>query len=142
MQNPKVSHLLAAKKIIPYVKGTLNWGILLPTQKDDLVAKLIGYSDADCCGHKDDRKSTAGYCFFLGKAPIFWCCSKKESVVALSTRESEHIVAAMSACQAALLDALMNELTIKEEGKEEAITSKVDTICNKFGKAPCITWKK
>lgn len=80
---------------------------------------MIGYSDADWCGDKDDRKSTAGYCFFLGKAPISWC-SKKELVVALS------IAAAMSACQAAWLDALMNELSIKEEGKEEAVTLKVD----------------
>jgi hypothetical protein len=60
MQNLKVFHLLVAKRIMRYVKGTLICGILLPTQKDDLVSKLIGYSDADWCGDKDDRKSIAG----------------------------------------------------------------------------------
>jgi len=53
--------------------------------------------DAAWCGDKDDRK-WARYCFFLDKTPISWC-SKKESVVALSTCESEYIAAAMSACQ-------------------------------------------
>jgi len=47
MKNPIVSHLLAAKRIMRYVKGTLNWGKLFPTQKDDKNAKLIRYSDAD-----------------------------------------------------------------------------------------------
>lgn len=122
MEKPRMSHLLAAKRIMRYVKGTLNWGILFPTQKVNKMERLIGYSDADWCGDKDDRKSTAGYCFFLGKAPISWC-SKKESVVALSTCESEYIAAAMSACQAAWLDSLMTELEIKEE---EAVILKVD----------------
>jgi hypothetical protein len=62
--------------------------------------RMIGYSDV--------------YCFFLGKAPIFWWF-KKESVVALSICESEYIVISMSACQAAWLDSLMLELRIKEE---------------------------
>lgn len=61
MQNPKVSHLLATKRVMRYVKGKLSWGILLPTLKDDSVAKLVGYPDADWCGDKDDKKSTAGY---------------------------------------------------------------------------------
>jgi len=59
----------------------------------------------------------------LSKTPISWC-SKKESVVALSTCECEYIVVAMSAYQAVWLDALMKELNIKE-GKEEAAILKV-----------------
>lgn len=125
VQNPKVSRLSSIKRVMRYVKGTLSWGMLLPTQKDDSVVKLVGYSDADWCGDKDDRKSTAGYCVFLGKAPISWG-SKKELAVALSTCESEYIFVAMSVCQSAQLDALMTELSIKEEGKEEAVTLKVD----------------
>ncbi|MCI48732.1 hypothetical protein A2U01_0069975, partial [Trifolium medium] len=40
----------------------------------------------------DDRKSTTGYIFLYGGAPIFWC-SMKEPVVALSTCEAEYIAA-------------------------------------------------
>jgi hypothetical protein len=82
MQSLKVSYLQDTKRIMRYVKGTLSSGILLLTQNDNSVARLIGYSDADWCGDKNDMKSIPGYCFFLGKTPISWCC-KKESVVVL-----------------------------------------------------------
>ena len=63
-------------------------------------------------------------------------------MVALSTRESEYIAAAMSACQAACLDALMNELSIKEEGKEEEVTLMVDNQSAINLAKHCVTWKK
>lgn len=74
---------------------------------------MFGYSDSDWCGDKDDKKSTAGYVFKFGTAPISWC-SKKQSVVALSTCEAEYIVAAMAACQALWLEALMEELNLRD----------------------------
>ena len=70
---------------------------------------MFGYSDSDWCGDKDDRKSTTGYVFKFGTSPISWC-SKKQSIVALSTCEAEYIVVAMAACQALWLEALTEEL--------------------------------
>jgi len=68
MENPKVSHLLATKRIMRYVKGTLNCRVLFPTKKDDKNVKTIlskkECKDADWRGDKDDSKSTTGYCFF------------------------------------------------------------------------------
>jgi len=47
MMNPKMSHLLAAKTIIRYMEGTLNWGVLFPNHKDDKNVRIIRYSDVD-----------------------------------------------------------------------------------------------
>ncbi|XP_039688058.1 secreted RxLR effector protein 161-like [Medicago truncatula] len=99
MSEPRVSHLLAAKRVMRYIKGTLQYGILFPKCLNDSSMELMAYSDADWCGDKQDRKSTSGYLFKFLNAPISWC-AKKQPVVALSTCESEYIAGCMTACQA------------------------------------------
>ena len=64
-----------------------------------IESDLLSYSDSDWCGDRVDRRSISGYLFkFLG-GPISWC-SKKQSVVSLSTCEAEYIVGAIATCQA------------------------------------------
>jgi len=65
VQEPRQLHLIAAKRILRYLKGTAGVGILFPKEKFDL--RLVGYSNSnsDWCGDKDDRKSSIGYIFFL-----------------------------------------------------------------------------
>ena len=93
MNNPRKFHLTTAKRILRYVKGTLEYGVLFPRKTDQRTVSLLGYSDSDWCGDKTDRKSTTRYLFkFLG-APISWC-SKKQPVVALSSCEAEYIAEA------------------------------------------------
>ena len=70
INNPKKSHLTVAKRILRYVKGTLEYGVLFPRKTDQRTMSLLEYSDSDWCGDKTDRKSTIRYLFkFLG-API------------------------------------------------------------------------
>ena len=115
---------MAVKRILRYIKGTLDVGILFPNKSKSKEVHVQGYTDSDWCGDKDDRKSTAGYVFMYGDAPISWC-SKKEPVVALSSCEAEYIAAAMSACQAAWLDKLLQELKVKgSEGVRLLIDNK------------------
>jgi hypothetical protein len=109
MEKPKVSHLAAVKRILRYVKGTLGCGILFPASDTGRSCNLLGYTDSNWCGDKDDRKSTTGYVFMFGGAPISWC-SRKESVVSLSSCEVEYIAASMCACQAVWLVNLLREL--------------------------------
>jgi len=111
----KTPHFQAAKRILRYVKGTLDLGILYLYSQKNIEGKLFGYSDSDWCGDKDDRKSTVGYVFKFGTSPISWC-SKKQSLVVLSTCEAEYTVAAMAACQALWLEALMEELNLRDCG--------------------------
>ncbi|KAA0035514.1 gag-pol polyprotein [Cucumis melo var. makuwa] len=61
--DPRISHLNAVKRIIKYVHGTTDFGILYSY---DTSSELVGYCDADWVGSADDRKSTSGGCFFLG----------------------------------------------------------------------------
>jgi hypothetical protein len=124
MDKPKVSHLAAVKRILRYVKGTVDYGILFPSCDVGKKYKLIGYTDASWCSDVDDRRSTAGYIFFINNAPISWC-SKKEQVVALSSCEAEYIAASMCATQATWLKTLIEEVTSVDS---EAVTIKVDNV--------------
>ena len=85
--------------------------------------QLVGYSDSDMAGDVDDRKSTSGVLFFLGKSPVSWQ-SAKQKVVALSSCEAEYIAATMAASQGVWLSRLLADLTGEEE---TPATLKVDT---------------
>ena len=61
MENPTSDHHSAAKRILRYVKGILNFG--LRYSKCQSKDPLIGYSDIDFAGAMEDRKSTSGYVF-------------------------------------------------------------------------------
>jgi len=68
MKNPNKLHLAAAKRILRYLQGTKNHGILYKQQDEN---RLIGYSDSDWAGSYDDRKSTSKYVFCL-ETNIIW----------------------------------------------------------------------
>nr|CAN64305.1 hypothetical protein VITISV_026331 [Vitis vinifera] len=91
----KESHLSAIKRILRYLKGTMDIGLWYP--KGDNF-ELIGYSDADFAGCKVERKNTSGTCHFLRHSLISWH-SKKQNSVALSTAEAEYIAADLCCAQ-------------------------------------------
>ncbi|RDX90879.1 hypothetical protein CR513_27208, partial [Mucuna pruriens] len=51
---------LAAKRILRYVKGTLDYGLLFSKHGRSVSDEIYGYYDSDCCGDKSDKKSTTG----------------------------------------------------------------------------------
>ncbi|XP_058764756.1 uncharacterized mitochondrial protein AtMg00810-like [Vicia villosa] len=85
---PKVSHINQVKRILKYVDGTSDYGMLY---SHGSCSSLIAYCDDDWVGSVDDRKSTSGGCFFLGNNLISWF-SKKQNYVSLSSTEAEYIV--------------------------------------------------
>ncbi|XP_019172660.1 PREDICTED: uncharacterized protein LOC109168060 [Ipomoea nil] len=87
--DPKESHLIAAKRILKYIKGTIQYGLWY--SKDNELS-LSAYCDADWAGNIDDKKRTSGECFFVGKNLVSWL-SKKHNSISLSTAEAEYIVA-------------------------------------------------
>jgi len=124
INNPKKSHLTAAKRILRYVKGTLEYGILFPRKTDQ---RTMGYSDSDWRGDKTNRRRTIGYLFkFLG-APIS-LCSKKKPVVALSSCEAEYIAGSYAACQAIWLDSLLDELKFEAKKPIKLLIDNKSTI--------------
>ena len=116
MSRPNKEHWVAAKRVLRYIKGTLQFG--LNFERSDNF-ELIGYSDADWAGDVDTRKSTSGYIFKLGKATVAWA-SKKQSVVALSTTEAEYIALCSATQEAVWLRRLLRSLR-----EEQARSTKV-----------------
>jgi hypothetical protein len=86
-------HWIAAKHILRYLHGTLNYGLRYVSNSD---VQLQGYTDSNWVGSASDKKSTSGVCFSLGSATISWA-SRKQKSVALSIAEAEYI-AACDAC--------------------------------------------
>ncbi|PKU85369.1 Retrovirus-related Pol polyprotein from transposon TNT 1-94 [Dendrobium catenatum] len=85
MQNPQPPHTYLLKRLLWYIRGTLHYGI--PITKSALT--LTSYSDADWAGDPVSRKSTSGFCSFLGTTLISWSV-KKQHTVARSSTESEY----------------------------------------------------
>ncbi len=104
--NPNAAHLTAVKRILRYLKGTLN--LALKYERSD-SGTLIGYSDADWAGDQDDRRSTTGNVFLLGGGAVSWL-SKKQSTVALSTAEAEYVALSQAAQECVWLRRLLSDL--------------------------------
>eukprot|EP00253_Pinus_taeda_P003502 PITA_03502 len=69
MSSPKAYHWIAVKRVLRYVCGTPDYGLLYTRSSDSI---LSGYTDSDWAGSVDDRKSTAGYVFSLGSGAVTW----------------------------------------------------------------------
>ncbi|XP_057437934.1 uncharacterized mitochondrial protein AtMg00810-like [Lotus japonicus] len=86
MHAPHTDHMLALKRVLRYVRGTLNYGLhLYPSP----IEKLVSYTDADWGGCSDTRRSTSGYCVFLGDNLISWS-SKRQPTLSRSSVEAEY----------------------------------------------------
>ncbi|KAF5461622.1 hypothetical protein F2P56_017701 [Juglans regia] len=77
------------------LEATINHGMFF-SPKSSLT--LQAYSDADWAGCPDDRKSTAGYCVFMGHNLVSWS-SKKQKTVARSSTKAEYKSVASSAVE-------------------------------------------
>ena len=77
MQTPHESHWKAAKIILRYIRGTIQFGIHYSTGGKPL---LVGFTDSDWAGDLDDRKSTTGYVFSLGSGPVTLACKKQQAL--------------------------------------------------------------
>ncbi|MGZ8880111.1 MAG: reverse transcriptase domain-containing protein, partial [Halobacteriota archaeon] len=95
MKDPKLSHEIAAKRIVRYLKRTRESGLIL---QPDMSQGIKCYVDADFAGswNKEDSADVAsvysrtGYVIMFANCPIMWV-SKLQTEVALSTTEAEYI---------------------------------------------------
>lgn len=112
MHNPTTVHYQAAKRVLRYLAGSKEQGILLASSS---AAKLQAYCDSDWAGCPNSRRSTSGFCIMLGQSPIAWKY-KKQSVVARSTTEVEFRSLAMTVCEVMWVKNLLKELGLKDLG--------------------------
>ena len=89
-------HLITAKHILRYLRGTIDYGLKYKVNQN---INLEGYVDLDWAGSSIGSKSTSGCCFNMGSGVISWF-SRKKSCVALSTAEAEYVAAYSASCEA------------------------------------------
>ncbi|GJY88713.1 ribonuclease H-like domain-containing protein [Tanacetum coccineum] len=83
LAEPRFSTL---KWILRYVHGTLNHGLKLFSSS---TTSLVAYSDADWAGCPTTRRSTSGYCVFIGNNLLSWS-SKRQPKLFRCNAEAEY----------------------------------------------------
>lgn len=96
------------KRVLCYIKGTLHYGLLLRKFPSNV---LHAFTDFDCAGSPENRKSTSGYVLFLGSNLISWSC-QKQKIVARSSTEAEYKALADVSAEVARLVAMLRELEL------------------------------
>ena len=91
LESPAITHLIAVKHVIHYLKGTKHLCLTLGGHKIDLSE----YFDADWASQLH-RHSISSFAFFLGSGAISWS-SKKQPIVTLSSTELEYVALTHSA---------------------------------------------
>ncbi|WZZ15660.1 hypothetical protein YC2023_108749 [Brassica napus] len=86
MQAPKVHHWKMVDRILRYLSGTAGQGVWMGCNGS---TEVVGYCDADWAGDRVDRRSTTGYCTFIGGNLVTWK-SKKQKVISCSSAEAEY----------------------------------------------------
>lgn len=122
---PTKQHWMAVKRIMRYLNGTLELGMLYSEAEKK---ECVGYSDADWAGDLNDRKSTSGYIFQMSGAAISWR-SKKQTCVALSTAESEYMALASAAQEAIWMRQLLSDIKSKPTGATLIFEDNQSAIC-------------
>ncbi|CAL5412382.1 unnamed protein product [Camellia sinensis] len=109
MHAPTTGHFAIVKQILRYIKGTLSHGLVFTSSSFQLNA----YTDSNWAGDLVDRRSTSGYCIFLGDNLISWS-SKKQSTVSWSFTEVEYRSLAHTTAELTWLQMLLVEFCIPQ----------------------------
>jgi hypothetical protein len=120
MQSPTTRHMQAAERVLRYLAGTKDVGLVFGSRSSGGVGDSRGwrtvvqvdvcaFADADWANDRGDRRSVTGWVAKLNGDPVSWS-SKKQRVVALSTCEAELYAEAAAIQEVLWLRGLMEEL--------------------------------
>lgn len=108
MHSPTHDHWKSAKRILRYLKGTINHGFLINASSQ---TQLRAYSDAGWMSDPDDYRSQYGFAIYFGPNLISWT-SRKQRVVARSSTEAEFRALAYTTAELVWLQQLLADLGI------------------------------
>ncbi|RVW94084.1 Retrovirus-related Pol polyprotein from transposon RE1 [Vitis vinifera] len=115
MHQPTDEHWTLVKRILRYLSGTVNDGLLLhrasPLSLHAFSDSIHAFSDVDWASNKDDYSSTGAYLVYLGNNLISWI-SKKQKIVARSSTEAEYLSVVATAVELCWVCSLLSELCI------------------------------
>jgi hypothetical protein len=106
---PTTVHWTAVKRILRYIKDTLNIGTTFQKSSSTL---LSAFSDADWAGCLDDRRSTGGFAIFVGPNLVSWS-AKKQPTVSRSSTEAEYKSVANATTELIWVEAVLKELGVR-----------------------------
>lgn len=106
MQRPTQDHMRYLRRLLRYLQGTSNMGIVLHVDSPPI---LHAFSDADWARDKDDYISTTAYIVYIGKNPISWC-SRKQKTRARSSTEAEYRAVAATTADILWVKNILQEL--------------------------------
>jgi hypothetical protein len=106
MHDPRESHLTAMKRILRYLRGTPDYGLLL---RRSCSTDLVVYTGADWAGCPDTRRSTSGYAVFLEDNLVSWS-AKRQTIISRSSVEAEYHTVANGVAKATWLRQLLLKL--------------------------------
>nr|GEV28173.1 ribonuclease H-like domain-containing protein [Tanacetum cinerariifolium] len=86
MHDPRDPYFIALKHVLCYVRGTLDYGLQLHLSS---TTQLSAYIDADWAGCPVTRRSTSGYCVFLGVNLLSWS-ARHQITLSRSSAEAEY----------------------------------------------------
>jgi hypothetical protein len=117
MSSPTKTHLIAAKHVLRYLRGTTKISIVYQGSASPANQNvLLGYADASFASDLDTRRSVTGHAFLLNGAAISWE-SRQQGTVSLSTTESEVVALSSATQQAVHLRLKLAEMGYKQQGK-------------------------
>nr|GFC28181.1 ribonuclease H-like domain-containing protein [Tanacetum cinerariifolium] len=106
MHDPRDLHFTALKRILCYVRGTLDYGLQLHVSS---TTQLSEYTDVDWVGCPVIRRSITGYCVFLGDNLLSWS-AKRQVTLSRSSDEAEYRGVANVVAETAWIRNLLCEL--------------------------------
>ena len=109
MHTPRESHYGAVCRILRYLKSAPRKGLFFGIH-DHL--QVEGHTDADWAGSATDRRSTSGYCTFVGGNLVTWR-SKKQAVVSRSSAEAEFRAMSQGICELLWIKILLRDLRLE-----------------------------
>jgi hypothetical protein len=151
VSNPGMRHWRAVLKIMRYLGGTRDYGLLFESHRSAAsahsspsshapgtgpahdtsrlltVIPLVGYADADWGGCPDTQRSTTGVIIQFGGSIVDWS-SKRQATVALSSCEAEYMAVANALQSIMWTQNMLAEIGFQRAETQEALDSSVASI--------------
>ena len=107
--NPSAHHMKLALQVLRYIQHSSSY-VLRFNRKLEAQSTATMYSDASWGSNLDNFKSFSGYIMQVNEATVSWS-SKRQSCVAKSTCEAEHIACSYALAHLMWIKQVITELS-------------------------------